>query len=932
MESLQTRISIRAQFSGCAILYWEAHLEYVLHKHIMNSSDEALGLSPAQRACVDSLLDEILDLPEDRRISGLHERRIEDLAVVDEVESLLRAASASGTFLAMLPRPPVEERVEAGVIGTRLGAWHLIRLIGHGGMGEVYEASRIQGDFDHRVAIKVLQREAATQLARFQAERQILARLEHPGIARLYDGGLTSDERPYMVMEYVEGRAITEFCALTHANLQDRLRLFIQVCDAVAYAHQNLIVHRDLKPSNILVTADGIVKLLDFGIAKLLGAQNARITQATLAPLTPICAAPEQLSGGLVTTATDVYALGLLLFELLTGVHPWVGVDTPILQAMRAILHRPAPVASALASTNPDAPIPVRSIRGDLDAIVAKALRSEPSQRYSTVESLKLEIERMLCGEPIDARKGVPLYVAGRLLRRYRWGVSAVALVLLAAVIGLSWQAHQVRLERDLARREGSREEAVRYNLTRLFHSAIVDPTALPLSADKLLGGGAQRPLHESRDRPEIAGQIVLTPSDIYGALEDVTGAASLLEGFVGQSNSRIEPAALADARQKLADIELLRGQLDYAGQLLDQADAFWRSSPRPYLEERLAGLIVRARLQRARGDLDASITTTREAIVQRVSLSGHDHRETALLYNALAISLTSTNRLKEALAAYHESSAIYDALGLGEGIDAQIVLANSGILELRMGHLQAAESLLSDSLTRERLLAGESTALAAAMGYYGKVLSITNRNAAAVAVLREATDIAARSAGPDSPLALQNQLYLGQAELAMGNRVAANTTLNDVRVAALAQYGAAHPLALRTQIVLAQLAATDGDYERAVSQLVSAIAGLRKSGSFNEANLAQALEILGDVELSTGRVQQANTALLEAVRIRERTSGDTWELAQARERLGETQAKGGVEGAADLLEKAAQELESQLGAAHPETVRAKAALAYART
>ena len=919
------------RFSRCAILEWEAHLEYVLRDDIMNSSNQAIGLTPAQRACVDSLLDELLDLPEDRRISSLHERRIEDLAVADEVESLLRAASASGAFLTMPPRPPAGERVEAGAIGTRLGAWRLIRLIGHGGMGEVYEASRIQGDFDHRVAIKVLQREAAAQLERFQAERQILARLEHPGIARLYDGGLTSDQRPYMVMEYVEGRAITEFCAQTRANLPSRLRLFIQVCDAVAYAHQNLIVHRDLKPSNILVTADGAVKLLDFGIAKLLNAQSARITQATLAPLTPICAAPEQLSGGPVTTATDVYALGLLLFELLTGVHPWVGSDTPILQAMRAILHRPAPVASALASTNPDAPIPARLIRGDLDAILAKALRSEPSQRYSTVESLKLEIERMLGGEPIEARKGIPLYVLGRLLRRYRWAVSSVAVVLIAAAIGLSWQAHQVRLEREIAQREGSREEAVRYNLTRLFHAAIADPAALPLSADKLIGG-VQRSLHESSDRPEIAGQSVLAPVDIHGALEDVTGAASLLEGFVGQSNSRIEPAALADARQKLADIELMRGQLDYAGQLLDQADAFWRSSPRPYLEERLAGLIVRARLQRARGDLDASITTTREAIVQRVSLSGHDHRETALLYNALAISLTGASRLKEALAAYHESSAIYHALGLGEGIDAQIVLANSGILELRMGHLQAAETLLNDSLTRERSLAGESPAVAAAMGYYGKVLSITNRNEAAVAVLREATDIAARSAGPDSALALQNQLYLGQAELAMGNRAAANTTLNDVRVAALAQYGTAHPLALRTQIALAQLAATEGDYERAVSQLVSAIAGLRKSGAFNVADLAQALEILGDVELSTGRVQQANTALLEAVRIRERISGETWELAEARERLGETQAKGGVEGAADLLEKAAQELELQLGAAHPETVRAKAALAYART
>ena len=317
---------------------------------------------------------------------------------------------------------------------------------------------------------------------------------------------------------------------------------------------------------------------------------------------------------------------------------------------------------------------------------------------------------------------------------------------------------------------------------------------------------------------------------------------------------------------------------------------------------------------------------------MQRVSLSGHDHRETALLYNAMAISLAMANRFNEALAAYHESSAIYRALGLSDGIDAQIVLANSGILELRMGHLQAAEILLRDSLTRERSLAGESTALAAAMGYYGKVLSITNRNEAAVRILREAADIASRSAGPDSPPALQNRLYLGEAQSAMGDRVAANITLNDVRVAALAQYGAAHPLALRTQIALAQLAATQGDYEHAVSQLGSAIAGLRKSGAFNEANLAQALEILGDVELSTGRVQQANTALLEAVRIGKRTSGDTWELAEARERLGETQAKSGVEGASSLLEKAAQELELQLGAAHPETLRAKAALAYART
>ena len=421
----------------------------------MHPSDQAAGFSPEQKARIYSLLDELLDLPEDQRVSTLRNRYIDDAAVADEVESLLHAARASDGFLAMPPQPHLEEVFDDAAIGSRLGAWRIVRLLGHGGMGEVYEAIRAQGDFDHKVAIKVLQREAAAQLERFQAERQILARLEHPGIARLYDGGLTDDGRPYMVMEYVEGRAITEFCALTQASLEKRLRLFMQVCDAVAYAHQNLIVHRDLKPSNILVTKGGAVKLLDFGIAKLLDPQGARVTLANAAPLTPVCAAPEQLTGGRITTATDVYALGLLLFELLTGSHPWVASDTPVLQAMRAVLQRPAPVASESASRNANAPLPIRSITGDLDAIVAKALRVEPAHRYVTVESLRLEIERVLSGEPIDARKGVRLYTMGRLLRRYRWGVAAIALTLATTVTGLVWQAHQAAIERDTARREG---------------------------------------------------------------------------------------------------------------------------------------------------------------------------------------------------------------------------------------------------------------------------------------------------------------------------------------------------------------------------------------------------------------------------------------------------------------------------------------------
>jgi hypothetical protein len=889
-------------------------------------------LTQEQRFRVDALLDELLDLPEEARIGQLRSRHGEDAIVLAEVESLLIAAQASDGFLDAnaCKGTASDENGRDSAIGMRLGAWSITRLIGRGGMGDVYEATRAEGDFEQRVAIKLLQREAAAQLERFQAERQILARLEHSGIARLYDGGITSDRRPFMVMEYVEGVSITDYCMAGRAGLAQRLRLFVQVCDAVAYAHRNLIVHRDLKPSNILVTPNGTVKLLDFGIAKLLDPQLARVTQFAVAPMTPICAAPEQLTGGAITTATDVYALGLLLFELLAGTHAWMNSGTPMLQALRTVLQRSAPAVSRSAETNPNAPVPPRLLRGDLDAIVAKALRVEPAHRYATVDSLKSDIEHVLRGEPVEAREGARLYLVGHLLRRYRWAFSAAAAVFLSLSLGLSlaaWQAHRVAVERDNARRDASREEAVRYSLTRLFRTAITDQGAQPATAKTMIDSSAQRVLRDYRDQPQLAGQLVLTLADLYGALEDVAGADTLLEGFIAEANAKTDPAALADARQKLANIELLRGHADRAGTLLDQADAFWASSSRPFLEERLEGLVVRARLLRARGDLEGAISTTREAIQERIALSGHDHRETAILYNSLAISLTAANRLDQALNAYHETSGIYRAIGLGDGIDAQIVVANTGTLELRSGHLKTAEVLLKSSVERERSLAGDSAAVAAAMGYYGKVLSITNRNEPAISVLREAAALGERYAGASSPLAIQNRLFLGEAQLAMGDQRSAAASLTAAHDAALGQYGAAHLLTLRTQLALVQLAAAAGDREKARLQLPPVVEGLRKLGPQGESNLAQALETLGDAESHLGRLNEASATLKEAVVIREKSPDDLWELAQARERLAETLLKAGDPAGADLAKKAVRDLESQLGADHPQTLRARAAL-----
>jgi hypothetical protein len=898
----------------------------------MPQSDQVTApLSPAQRERVDELLDEMFDLPEEERVATLRARRIDDSAVLAEVESLLRSASASRGFLAMPPKPPPDELMPDGTVGMRLGAWRITRLLGRGGMGEVYEATRADGNFEQRVAIKLLQREAAAQMERFQAERQILARLEHPGIARLYDGGVTEDGRPYMTMEFVEGRSITDHCKITNATLEQRLALFLQVCDAVAYAHRNLVVHRDLKPSNILVTANGTVKLLDFGIAKLLDASRARVTQAAATPMTPICAAPEQLTGGPVTTATDVYALGLLLFELLSGTHPWMGSDTPVLQAMRTVLQRPAPSLSRTAEAQPNPPVVPRLIRGDFDAIVAKALRKEPGDRYATVEAIKLDVERAMRAEPVEAREGARLYVVSRTLRRYRWAAAAVAAVIVSLAAGLgiaAWQAEKAAHERDAARRDAAREEAVRYSLTGLFREAISDQGSKSTTAKGMIDSSAQRVLKQYHDQPQLGGQIVLTLADLYGALEDANGAATLLEGFLADADSKADPFAVADARQKLANIELLRGHADRAGQLLNQAEAFWRASPQLYAEERLEGLGTRARLQRTQGDVEGSIATIRDAIEQRIALSGHDNRETAVLFNSLAITLGTVGKVSEALKAYYETTAIYRALGLGDGIDAQIIVANTGTLEMRAGHLREAESLLKSSVARERALAGDSAAVAAGMSYYGRILSVTNRNEPGISLLRESVDMASRYAGPDSPVAIQARTFLGEALLANGAHGDAEKTLTQAHDAALAHYGAAHPLTLRTEIAVAHLAAFDGNYATSQQQFAEAAGGLRKLGAQASANLAMALEGLGSAESAQGRNAEAEAALREAVSIREGTPDDVWELAQARERLGEALAKSGSPAAAALLRKASADLESQLGANHPQTLRAKAALA----
>ncbi|HEX2677091.1 MAG TPA: tetratricopeptide repeat protein [Polyangiales bacterium] len=629
-----------------------------------------------------------------------------------------------------------------------------------------------------------------------------------------------------------------------------------------------------------------------------------------------------------MTTATDTYALGLLLFQLLTGAHPWPDSGGPMVQALRTMLHRTAPrasdVAAARARNGAESPVPPARIQGDLDAMIAKALREEPPQRYATVAALKLDVERFLRGEPVEARAGAKLYVLGRTLRRHRVAVAALSIVLLSLTIGFGvaeWQARRAALERDIAKRDAAREEAIRYSLTRLFRAAITDQGSKPATAKNMIDSSAQRVLSEYRDQPRLAGQLVLTLADLYGALEDVEGAGTLLEGFLADAVSA-DPAVVADARQKLANIEFLRGNVPHASVLLAQAEKFWATAPQAYREERLEGLGMRSKIQRAQGDIEGAIRTSRSALAQRTALSGRNDRETALLYNSLAITLMSANRLEEALAAYRDTMEIYQAIGLGDGLDAQIILANIGTLELRTGHLDAAETQLKSAFEHERELAGDSAAVAAAMGYYGRVLYIRHQNAEAVAVLTKAAELAAKYAGAPSPVALQNAMFLGEAQAASGDSAAARGTLSAARDTALAQYGPEHILSLRARLALVD--ATGG----ARDDLPAIVASLRKAGKAAESYLARALQDLGAAQLSSGDKSAAVASLRESVALREKSGLVDWELGEARERLGETLAASGDRAAASaLLRDAAGLLSSQLGAQHPETQRARAAM-----
>ncbi|MCE4553271.1 serine/threonine-protein kinase [Pelomonas cellulosilytica] len=556
-----------------------------------------LALSP--------LLDELLDLDDAARDERLARLRADDPDTAEQLQRMLTraqdledqgflsapAVAQLGDALASLPGEPVEV---PDLAGQQIGAYVLERPLGQGGMGSVWLARRADGRFSGHVAVKFLMAGLLGRgdAGRFAREGEILARLSHPHIARLLDAGVHQGDRPYLVLEYVDGQPIDAYCRERQLGVEARVRLFLDVLAAVAHAHARLILHRDLKPSNILVTRDGDVKLLDFGIAKLLddaaqaleGAAATELTQRAGSAFTPQFAAPEQVQQADVTTATDVYALGVLLYVLLGGRHPTADDTQTQLDRLKAVVEHVPKRLSDAAARQDDKAIARQSrlLRGDLDTIVAKALKKSPAERYANAQALAEDLQRWLAHEPIAARPDSRVYVLGRFVRRHRWSVAAgsaalVALMGLTVVSVLQAQrAHQAEQQAQARRQQA--EDLLSYMLGefadklrpigRLELLDSVGSKALSFLADDLQASPMER-LQRAKALTVI-GEVRISKRDLDSAQEPLAAAAALVQ------DNPPAPALVAPWRKAQGAVAFWQGEAFYRQRQLERAGEFW--------------------------------------------------------------------------------------------------------------------------------------------------------------------------------------------------------------------------------------------------------------------------------------------------------------------------------------------------------------------
>jgi serine/threonine protein kinase/TolA-binding protein len=806
------------------------------------------------------------------------------------------------------------------LVGRTLGNYKLVGVLGHGGTGTVYLGERADRQYSAQVAVKIVDNGTMQgELGlRFRAERQILASLNHANIARLIDAGETEEGNPYLVMEYVHGEPLDRYCDREQLGLRERLQLFLDICGAVQYAHQNLVVHRDLKPANILVTAEGAPKLLDFGIAKLLDAGEAAaamaLTRMNDRLLTPEYASPEQILGRPVTTASDVYALGVVLYELLTGLRPYVvPASASQLELERSIcITDPLRPSAAVKRARESGPLEGQSeilavaaarrlnadklqkrLIGDIDAIVMRALRKEPQHRYNSIEQLAADVRRFLAREPVSARQGNWLYYSQRFVRRHAFGVSAGAafiLFLAAFAVVMSVQRQTIAEQRDFAEQEGERAERVSTFMLNVFNAA--DPLenlGRDITARELLDQAARSIQGDLDEQPESRARLLEAIGRAYHRQNNPERAIAYLEDAlrIRQQGENSGSPAMGSTLTELATALRKAGRFDESDRRLREAMDISRSSKDEHSMAYARLLTDIGRLEIERGQPQQAEHDLGEALALARDLRGAGDTEVAAILSDISVARMWRDDLDGAERAVQEAVSIYEKssnLLYPDRIMSDYRLAE---VYFQRGRITEAGALYERALSAQKLLYGEpSSRVADTLDSLSRVRLAQNRVDEAERLTREALAAYKATRGPEHYGTAYLESSLAQILTRQGKYAEAGELLRSALDVFAKTLPSDHQYVASSEYLLGEVLLAQNHYSDAEALLLASRSRWERSGA-PEWRAARSASALGEALYRQGRVAEAEKYLLEGYRGLNANSGaDQATKSKARERI----------------------------------------------
>jgi tRNA A-37 threonylcarbamoyl transferase component Bud32/tetratricopeptide (TPR) repeat protein len=823
---------------------------------------------------------------------------------------------------------PIDVGTDQSLIGQQFGAYTIESLLGRGGMGEVWLASRSDGHFEGRFAIKFLDSFATSAVAldRFRREGRLLARLAHANIARLIDAGVTSQGRPYLVLEYVAGEPIDRYCESRSLSVEARVRLMLHVLAAVAHAHSNLVVHRDIKPSNVLISADGGVKLLDFGVAKLLSSEPSEtgtaLTRIEDAAFTPEYAAPEQVLGEPVSTATDVYQLGVLLFVLLAGRLPLLTAGANRTERIKAALETEAPRLSDVA------PQPMRKLlRGDLDAIVAKAMRKRPEERYATAVALSNDLQRFLDHDPVTARAGAVAYRLRKFVRRYRAAVigTTAAMLALIATSTFAWiQMRQAQAQKDELQLQARRSDMQAEFVTLMMSSEQADST--PEQMEKLLDKGLDLLENHYPNDPAFRANMLINMSGRYMDLDDTDKEYAALVKAGAIAHELKNDALIAEVECDLVETEKTLGHMDRAAQRLaagTQALANVAKPPPLTVAYCMDAQAVYADAQGRTADA-IKLGEQEAAFLERAGETSDVQYQSVL--SKMALLYSDIDKPKKALEIYERQLTVMEHSGQVDTGPYDVARQNLAVQLSDFGEIRSGCARQGDPAARRQNGVIEEVRPVRAVNW-GTCLFELGKPQEALIWYDKALDIARKEKNINVQLFAHG--HRARALIALRRLAEAEAELNIVAELAARDSGASLRPATRAQITRAELLLAQGHPAQARSQLDPLIATARDTKGGSGSSLGAALLLSSRIAIAQGHPKDAESAAREALSFSEKRARQlelSADVGEALLVLAEAQRAGSdPSGARESAGRAVVALTNSLGADHPLTREALA-------